>query len=114
MILVTVGMHYQGFDRLFIVNGHGYNTASIQVVGQKVPCETDALCATCDYFSFADDIINKLMEEKTEAHAGEMETSIMMNIVPEWVLPLNEAGDGSSKKLRFHGRHEGWLWAPGD
>ena len=36
----------------------------------------------------------------------------MMNIVPEWVLTLREAGDGTSKKLRFHGRHEGWLWAP--
>jgi creatinine amidohydrolase len=50
--------------------------------------------------------------EDSGDHAGEMETSIMMNIVPAWLLPLEKAGDGKSKKLRFSGREEGWLWAP--
>ena len=35
-----------------------------------------------------------------------------MKIAPELVRPLSEAGAGKSKKLKFEGRREGWMWAP--
>jgi creatinine amidohydrolase len=44
-------------------------------------------------------------------HAGEIETSLMMYLKPEWVRPLSEAGNGSAKKFRFTAMHEGWAWA---
>jgi creatinine amidohydrolase len=40
-----------------------------------------------------------------------METSIIMHLHPELVRPLEEAGDGSERKIRIEGMREGWAWA---
>jgi creatinine amidohydrolase len=45
-------------------------------------------------------------------HAGELETSVMQHIAPEFVLPLSEAGDGSQKQATIAGLRERWVWAP--
>ncbi len=45
-------------------------------------------------------------------HAGELETSVMQHIVPELVLPLSDAGDGSQKRASIAALREGWVWAP--
>ena len=37
-----------------------------------------------------------------------METSAVMNIRPDLVRPLEEAGDGSAKKIALSGFAEGW------
>ena len=50
--------------------------------------------------------------EEAGDHANEMETSIMMHIVPDLVLPLAEAGPGKAKVARFQARKEGWVWFP--
>jgi creatinine amidohydrolase len=45
-------------------------------------------------------------------HAGELETSVMMEIAPELILPLSDAGDGAAKKFRIAGLKSGLAWAP--
>jgi creatinine amidohydrolase len=45
-------------------------------------------------------------------HAGEMETSVMMAIAPDLLLPLSAAGSGKAKRFRVAGLREGWAWAP--
>jgi creatinine amidohydrolase len=40
-----------------------------------------------------------------------METSIMQYLVPELILPLNEAGEGRDKKFRIKALNENWAWA---
>ena len=42
----------------------------------------------------------------------ELETSLMMHVAPNLVLPLSEAGDGKAKKFRVAGFRDGWAWAP--
>jgi creatinine amidohydrolase len=44
-------------------------------------------------------------------HANEMETSIMMKIAPQFVLPLSEAGSGKSRAFRLSALREGWAWS---
>jgi creatinine amidohydrolase len=44
-------------------------------------------------------------------HAGEMETSLMMYLTPELVLPLEEAGDGAEQRFNIEGLREKWVWA---
>ncbi|PIE48708.1 MAG: amidase [Flavobacteriales bacterium] len=44
-------------------------------------------------------------------HAGELETSAMLYLNPELVLPLNESGDGKAKKFKIKGLKEGWASA---
>jgi creatinine amidohydrolase len=45
-------------------------------------------------------------------HAGEMETSMLLHVAPELVLPLSEAGSGSARKSRVAAMRDGWAWAP--
>jgi creatinine amidohydrolase len=40
-----------------------------------------------------------------------METSLMLHLRPDLVLPLSEAADGSAKKFKFEAIREGWAWA---
>jgi len=40
-----------------------------------------------------------------------METSLLLYLKPEWLLPLQEAGSGAAKKFTFHAMREGWAWA---
>ena len=50
--------------------------------------------------------------EEDGDHAGEMETSIMLHYFPELVLPLDQAGDGKSKKTKLNSVNKKIAWAP--
>ena len=99
----------QGIRKLVVFNGHGGNDFRQMIREIKADFPDFFLC-TLNWFQ-TDKRWSDYFEDSGD-HAGEMETSIMMNIVPAWLLPLEKAGDGKSKKLRFSGREEGWLWAP--
>ena len=49
-------------------------------------------------------------EEKGD-HADEMETSLMLYLRPDLVLPKEKWGDGSAKKFKIKAFSEGWAWA---
>lgn len=106
---VIDSLYDQGIRKLVVLNGHGGNDFRQMIRELKIDYPGFFICNINWYLVEGD---WKKYFEDTGDHAGEMETSIMMNIVPEWVLPLTDAGDGSSRKLRFKGRSEGWLWAP--
>jgi creatinine amidohydrolase len=99
----------QGIRKLVVFNGHGGNDFR-QMIREIKADYPEFLIFSLNWYT-ADKDWGKYFED-TGDHAGEMETSIMMHIVPELVLPLDEAGSGKSKRLRFKGREEGWLWAP--
>jgi creatinine amidohydrolase len=44
--------------------------------------------------------------EEADDHAGEMETSVMLRMAPSLVLPLADAGDGTTKKFSMKGLKE--------
>jgi creatinine amidohydrolase len=50
--------------------------------------------------------------EEPGDHAGELESSVMLHLAPELVLPLSEAGPGKARQFRVRGLREGWAWAP--
>ena len=106
---IAHALNGQGIKKLIILNGHGGNEFKqmIREISAELP---DMFIGQIHWFR-VDPHWDKYFEN-TGDHAGEMETSIMMRIVPDWVLPLSEAGDGKAKKLKFKAREEGWLWAP--
>jgi creatinine amidohydrolase len=97
----------QGVKKLLILNGHGGNDFR-QMTRELQPRVNLFVCTinwwTCvngsDYFTEPGD------------HAGEMETSVMMSLAPDLLLPLSQAGTGRAKKFRVAGLREGWAWAP--
>jgi len=106
---IVDSLNGQGINKLVILNGHGGNEFK-QIIREMMAKYPKMFISQIHWFR-VDPYWDKYFEDLGD-HAGEMETSIMMKIAPNWVLPLDEAGDGKAKKLRFKGREEGWLWAP--
>ena len=97
----------QGIARLVVLNGHGGNDFR-QMIRELQPRVGIFLCAVdwwrvVDPAGYFDDLGD---------HAGELETSVMLHVAPELVLPLAEAGDGRQRRPRVTGFREGWAWAP--
>jgi creatinine amidohydrolase len=97
----------QGIRKLVVLNGHGGNDFR-QMIRELQPQVRIFLCAINWY---------KVVDQKpyfTDLgdHAGEMETSVVMHLSPDLVLPLSEAGDGRERKPKLSGMREGWAWAP--
>ncbi len=94
-------------NKLLVLNGHGGNDFKqmLRELGADYP---DMLLTACHWFRAIDwkDYFTDVGD-----HAGEMETSVMMHIAPEIVLPLDEAGDGHAKKFKVKPLNEGWAWA---
>ncbi|MBN1155053.1 creatininase family protein [candidate division KSB1 bacterium] len=99
-------LHRQGIKRFLILNGHGGNNFKpiLRELGLKY---TDMFLTTCDWFRAVD---KKLYFEESGDHADEMETSLMLHLVPELVLPLEQAGEGVERKIKIKGIREGWAW----
>lgn len=97
----------QGIHKLMILNSHGGNDFKpmIRELGLKF---SNMFICSCDWFRSID--LKTFFEHKDD-HAGEMETSLLLHLRPEFVRPLSEAGDGSAKQFRFDGMREGWAWA---
>jgi creatinine amidohydrolase len=100
-------LNRHNIHKFLILNGHGGNDFKqmIRELGLKYPAMF--LCQCNWYQSFK----NSDFFENTGGHADEMETSMMQFLVPELVLPLNEAGEGKDKKIRIEGLRENWAWA---
>jgi len=104
---IASAISQQGVRKLLVLNSHGGNDFK-QMIRELQPRVSLFICTinwwTCvkgtDYFDEPGD------------HAGEMETSMMMVLEPDLLLPLSEAGPGKAKKFRVAGLREGWAWTP--
>ena len=104
---IATAISQQGVRKLLVLNSHGGNDFK-QMIRELQPRVNLFICTinwwTCvkgaDYFDEPGD------------HAGEMETSMMMVLEPDLLLPLSEAGSGKAKKFRVAGLREGWAWTP--
>jgi creatinine amidohydrolase len=95
----------QGIRRLVVLNGHGGNDfrAPIRELQPQVPL----LMCTLNWWHAVD---AKPFFDDPGDHAGELETSVMQSVVPELVLPLEQAGDGRFRAHRIRAFREGWAW----
>jgi creatinine amidohydrolase len=103
---VAHSLSSQGIRKLLLMNGHGGNDFK-QIIREVQLSEPDLFICTMNWFRAVD--WHQYFDEPGD-HAGEMETSAMMHIAPQWVLPLTEAGEGKSRRFRLKGLREGWVW----
>lgn len=99
-------LNRQGIHKLMILNSHGGNNwkSIVRELGLKYP--KMFICVTAWYKSLNKD----LYFEASGDHADEMETSLMLYIKPDLVLPKEEWGDGKAKKNKIVAFSEGWAW----
>jgi creatinine amidohydrolase len=104
---VAMGLAAQGIPKLVILNGHGANDFR-QMIRELQPQVSVFLC-TINWYKILDP---KGFFSDLGDHGGELETSVMMHIAPELVLPLSEAGSGKARRFKIAAFREGWAWAP--
>lgn len=104
---LAAALEGQGIRKLVILNGHGGNDfrAMVRELQARVRLY---LCVLNWYACVA---AREYFDEPGD-HAGELETSVMMRLRPELVLPLEEAGPGRERRPRVAALAEGWVWAP--
>jgi creatinine amidohydrolase len=106
---VVASLERQGFPKLCILNGHGAN--DFRQIIRELQAKTRVFLTMVNWYKVIDP---KGHFEDLGDHAGELETSVMMHLAPEAVLPLSEAGDGRERRFRIAALREGWAWAPRD
>jgi creatinine amidohydrolase len=97
-----------GIPKLVIFNGHGGNDFKTMV--RELSFHFPQLF-TCALNWFKTENKTGYFTHLDGDHADEMETSVMLEIQPNLVLPLTEAGDGFDKKWKFQAMREGWVSA---
>jgi Uncharacterized protein, putative amidase len=96
-----------GIYKLVIVNGHGGNDFKQMIRELSLEFPKVFVC-TLNWWCSLD--TNTYFEEPGD-HAGELETSVMMYLAPELVLPLSEARSGTAKSFKIKGLKQGWVKA---
>ncbi len=104
--IITV-LNNQGIYKLLIFNGHGGNNFKplVRELGLEFPNMFISFCFFPQMFDKS-----KYFKEAGD-HADEMETSLMLYLRPDLILPRTEWGRGEAKKFKVNAFNEGWAWA---
>ncbi len=96
----------QGIRKLVVFNGHGGNDFR-QMIRELQPTTRVFLCAV-NWYKVVDP---RAHFEDQGDHAGELETSVMLHVVPD-LVHLEDAGPGTERAPSIRGLREKWAWAP--
>ncbi|HUQ69328.1 MAG TPA: creatininase family protein [Planctomycetaceae bacterium] len=94
-----------GVKKLLILNGHGGNDFK-QIIRELQPKLSLLLCQIHWFRCVKPDSFFTTPGD----HAGELETSVMLEIAADLVRPLSEAGPGAENPFKIRGFREGWAW----
>jgi creatinine amidohydrolase len=97
-----------GVRKLVILNSHGGNDFK-QMIRELQGKRPDMFISTINWWQI---LPQKDFFECQDDHAGEMETSIILALRPDLVLPLTEAGPGRARSFRLKGLRDKWAWTP--
>ncbi len=103
---ILTSLSNQNIKKFLILNSHGGNEFKplLRELGLKFP---DMFLSTCNCYQS----LNKLDYFDSDGdHADEMETSLILYLAPNLVLPLNEWGEGVEKKIKIKMFSEKWAW----
>ncbi|NPD87673.1 MAG: creatininase family protein [Asgard group archaeon] len=103
---VIHSVHYHGFDKLIVVNGHGGNTASIMQAISEYNDVHDMLCVLFEWWS-DEELIKSIFGVPGAVHADAVETSTVWAACPDLVIPERFEGLTSAEKW---GREIGGLF----
>ncbi|MGB5668644.1 MAG: creatininase family protein [Maribacter sp.] len=100
-------LNRQGIYKLLIFNSHGGNDFKplVRELGLKFP---KMFISFSNWFQSLD---KSLYFDKPGDHADETETSLILYLRPDLVLPKEKWGAGKSKNHKIKAFSEGWVWA---
>ena len=98
----------QGIDRLLLLNAHGGN--DFKPIVRDVQAKYRMLVAVINFWQMSPDVAKQVFSEPGD-HAGELETSILLHVCPEWVV-MDQAGDGRTVPFRLGTLKKPGVWTP--
>lgn len=104
---VVRSLEVQGIGKLVILNSHGGNDFRQMI--RELQGTSPVFIAVINWWNAVDP---KLFYDVPGDHAGELETSVMLEISPELMLPISAAGSGHAKKFTIAGLKDGLAWTP--
>jgi creatinine amidohydrolase len=105
---VARSLSMQSIDRLVIVNGHGGN--DFKPIIRDVQKQTGMLIVLINFFQVRPELLTEIFHEPGD-HAGEMETSLILHLRPEWVR-MDLAGEGRRVPFAIEGLTQSGVWTP--
>ena len=88
LVEICRSLAHMGFKRIMILNGHGYNSTMVSTAGMVVIEQTDAYCATANWWMLIANVLDEIRQSEVPggiSHACEMETSVQLVLDPKHV-----------------------------
>jgi creatinine amidohydrolase len=98
----------QGIDRLVLLNAHGGN--EFKPIVRDVQARYRMLVAVINFWQMSPQAVSEIFAEAGD-HAGELETSFLMHVRPEWVA-LGQAGEGKAVPFKLASLKKPGVWTP--
>jgi creatinine amidohydrolase len=105
---VARSLSAQGIDRLVVLNAHGGN--EFKPLIRDAQKQFQMLIVRVDFFQVRSELLTEIFDEAGD-HAGEMETSLLMHLCPDWVA-MDQAGTGQRVPFAIPGLNQGGVWTP--
>ena len=88
-------LHQHGFRRIVLLNGHGGNRSSLEVLGQELYSDCGFSVNVLVYWDLVPELVKSLKKSKSKGmgHSGELETSLMLYLAPH-LVKLGEVPPG--------------------
>lgn len=100
----------QGIDRLVIVNFHGGNEFKSMI--RDIMFELPIYIVQINSFQLAPE--KKALLTNPGDHADEFETALVLHLTPEWVAPLETAGEGAITPSKLPALSAPGVWCTRD
>ena len=104
---IVQALNGQNIQKLVLINSHGGNNFK-QIIRELSLEYPNVFICSLNWWQVTN--ATKYFDEPGD-HAGELETSAMLQIAPDLVLPIEQAGSGNDKKFKIKGLKEGWVTA---
>ena len=98
----------QGIDRLVLLNAHGGN--EFQPLVRDVSAAYGTLVVVINFWQMIPDQIDAIFDDPGD-HAGELETSFLLHVRPEWVV-MNQGGPGATVPFKLKSLKKPGVWTP--
>ena len=106
---ICASLHHHGFRRIVLLNGHGGNRSSLEVLGQELFVELGLTVNTLAYWDLVPELVKSLKKTTSAGmrYSGELETSLMLYLAPglvnreetpQGILGIHEPGPTSGIK----------------
>ncbi len=89
-------LHLHGVRKVFVINGHGGNTASLMEVAREFREAGEMFIVSVEWWKVSAEILPKLFPSEERGHAGSEETSVVLSLFPK-LSKLKRVGIGSEE-----------------